>query len=99
MAYVISCDNDACKAVLESGEHGRPSLSPKRHVYCHRCSTLVAAVEEEVRKQVTQKALLLAGEVEALRKSLMREMFPATLNGDDTPRKGLSNWPKIEAAE
>lgn len=95
MAYELRCDNAVCNAVLERGDHGRPSLSPKRHIYCGRCKTLVEAVEEQVRREVTAKALTLAAEVEETRQRLMREMWPIQTSDDQTPRQGLSEYPRI----
>ncbi len=95
MAYELRCDNSVCGVVLESGDRGRPSLSPKRHIYCKRCQALVEAVEEQVRREVTSRALTLAGEVEAIRDRLMREMWPIQTSEDQTPREGLSIYPRI----
>ena len=95
MAYELRCDNAVCGVVLERGDTGRPSLSPKRHIYCKRCTALVEAVEEQVRREVTAKALVLAGEVEEIRQRLMREMWPVQTSEDQSPREGLSIYPRI----
>lgn len=93
--YEVRCDNEVCRSVVLEGPNGRPTLTGKRNVWCKRCQGFVEQVEEEVRRQATHKALVLAEEVDELRKKLMKEHFPESISADKGPREGTSEWPKI----
>jgi len=92
MAYTLRCDIEACGAEIESGS-GQPTLQAKRHLYCPRCQSRVAAVEAEVRKRAIQMAVQGQQEIERLREELMAAMMPPQLGGSG---KGLAEWPEVK---
>lgn len=96
MSYKLSCDNKVCGAEIESADSGRPQQTAKRRIYCERCAAHVDAVETELRKQATLRALTLSEEIEALREKLMAEYMPPQLSESTAPRKGIQHGWTIE---
>jgi hypothetical protein len=91
VAYQLTCDNAACGEEIEAGE-GQPTLMSRRKLYCKACSGVMAQVEIEVRKQATQKAMKLAGEIDSLREDLLRKMLPPQKGGTG---EGFTEWPTV----
>ena len=81
MAFVLTCDVDACRAEIERCATGQPTLSGKRHSYCPRCAGYIAAVDQEMAKLVTTRSLALANDLDALRQKMITEALPAQKGG------------------
>jgi hypothetical protein len=91
MAYRLTCDNAACGEEIEAGE-GQPTLMARNRLYCKRCAGVVAQVETEIRKVASQKAHLMAAEIEAMRQDLLARMLPPQRGGTG---EGYTEWPKV----
>lgn len=91
MAYSLSCDNESCGAVIDSGP-GQPGLALKGRIYCEGCAAYVTQVENQLRVEMTQFAHEGIARLDARRRELMAKMLPVSRGGSG---EGNSEWPQV----
>ena len=79
--YEIRCDVAACGAVIDRSDSGQPSLSGRQHTYCPRCAGYIAAVDVEMQRETTVRAMALSVELNALRDEKIAAALPSQKGG------------------
>ena len=92
MGYTLRCDNPPCGAEITSGE-GQPALNQRQRIYCAPCQAYVAAVEAQLKREMTEFIHRGIARHEDRRKELMAQMLPASRGGSG---EGFHVWPLVE---